>query len=77
MPNTTIRKLLRRGVAKEDVVENIFRGYKNTIHHTEYWRKQIKKQVVYENAKLLEKKKMRTMKKKKQKKSRARRSVRR
>ena len=57
MPSSTIRKLLRRGVSKEDVVDTVFKGYKSTRHHTEYWRKQIKNRVGYENAKLTKKKK--------------------
>lgn len=69
MPSSTIRKLLRRGVSKEDVVDTVFKGYKNTRHHTEYWRKQIKNRVGHENAKLTKKKKEmeKTRKNKKQK----------
>ena len=49
--NTTIRRLIKRGMEKEDIVDTVLKGYKGT-ERREHWRKVIRKHVGIENAEM-------------------------
>ena len=42
IPIAKIRKTLRAGHSKTKTLKIIFSNYRNTIHHTQYWKQKLK-----------------------------------